>query len=103
MSYLVVVIKADGAVSSSSQPKAPTLGQLQKLVGGLIQEVPHFTRYGEHKRGTAYADEEGLMRGSRYNTKATEAWLVCLHERGGVLARVPRLVGDVVFVCREGK
>lgn len=96
--YVVVVIKANGSVDSRTQDKKPDLRELQKLVGGYIEIVPHFTRYGAHRRATAYCNEEGKLHGLPLNEKATKAWLDCLGS--GPFSYEPRLHGDVVIYAK---
>lgn len=92
----VIIVAADGRVAKLVRRRPPTLDQLQKLVGGYIEIVPHLNRYGDYRRGTAYVNEEGRIRELPFNRRATEAWTDCLRG-GGPLRYEPRLYGDMVY------
>jgi hypothetical protein len=93
MPYNVYVIRANGKVEHSTQPKAPQLAQLQAAVGGYIETVPYFTKYNGLKRGRAYANEEGLLKSLPYNHNASMAWKESYKFATG-------LVGDVIFYAK---
>jgi len=98
--YHVFTIRASGLVRHVTQPKAPTLDQLQGAVGGYIETVPGFTKFvfldRIYTRGRAYADEEGKLKGKQYNQRATAAW----HEQQKGIIGHDSLVGDVVFYTK---
>lgn len=48
-----------------------TLEEMQAIVGGLIQQVPHFHSFGG-RRCTAWCNEEGLILGLPFNPRASE-------------------------------
>lgn len=96
--YTVYIFKANGVVVSGTQPKQPTLAQLQQAVGGYIETVPYFNAYANLKRGTCYADEDGILKNKPVNTKATELWRQNA-ERYGLTLR-QNLCGDVVFYAK---
>lgn len=96
--YKVITLLANGETKEQLQPKAPDLKQLQAIVGGYIETVPHFTKFGDMKRGVAYCNEEGLLRGLQFNAAATSAWLQNLGK--GPFGYPPRLHGDVVFYAK---
>lgn len=100
--YVVIIFRADGSIEKTTQAKKPEYEQLRKAVGGYIETVPAFTRYEGFSRGTAYANEEGLLRGLQFNQNATQAWLTDLHKQGKPFdpSRV-HLVGDVIFFAKE--
>lgn len=100
--YRITTLHADGRITKSDQPRRPTLTQLQKGVGGLIQAVPDFDRYGG-KACEVYCNEEGLAAGLPLNLGATAAWRVFLTEEYGKGSFDPSmafLVGDVVIVTK---
>jgi hypothetical protein len=101
-SYHVLVIKADGSIEKTVQPKAPTYKQQFEAVGGFIETVPNFTRLEhdgiEYKKGVAYADEEGQIKGKQFNMVATMYWQEACPK--GDLERMT-LYGDVIFIAKE--
>lgn len=97
MPYVVVVFKVDGTIESSEQKSKPELDQIKKVVEGWIETVPHFTRYGDHTRGMAFCNEEGLYN-KAFNAKATQAWLENLGK--GPFRYEPRLHGNVIYYAK---
>jgi hypothetical protein len=101
----VFIIQADGAIIKTEQRNIPSLQQLQKAVGGFIELIPHFTRFeykGKlYRRGTAYANEEGLYKRLPYNHQATQAWKACLSN--APLVYEPRLCGNIIFYASTVK
>lgn len=95
--YDVTIIKTDGTQTTVRQPKAPTLEQLQKAVGGWIETVPYFTKFEGRGRGRAYANEEGLLKALPLNREATTAWRACAPTVASLL------VGDVIFYNKVPK
>lgn len=95
--YNIFILRADGKVEHSTQPKAPKLDQLQTAVGGYIETVPYFSHFKykgvKYKRGRAYANEEGILKGLAFNTDATRAWKLCYAYGYG-------LVGDIIFFAK---
>jgi hypothetical protein len=100
MAYTVIIFKADGTVESTVQPKKPTYNQLRDAVGGYIQEVPYLKKYGDFRRGTAFANEDGISLGLKHNAKATQAWLESVG-KGPPYVWQPRLYGDVIYYARS--
>jgi hypothetical protein len=98
--YEVFIIKVDGRVEYSTQTREPPLEQLQRAVGGYIQEVPHLDEYAG-RRVKAYANEEGKLHRLPRNEAATQAWLACLGD--GPFSYDPVLHGDVVVFRKEEK
>lgn len=98
MSYHVLVIKTDGTVEKTVQPKAPTYEQQKAAVGGYIETIPYFTNLiydgRQYKRGTAYANEEGRLHGLPLNPLASALWMSSCP--GGEPSRM-LLCGDVIF------
>jgi hypothetical protein len=95
--YNVFIIRANGTVEHSTQPKAPKLAQLQEAVGGWIETVPYFHKLqynGQwYRRGRAYANEEGLLHGLPINQTASHMWKESFKHAYG-------LVGDVIFYAK---
>jgi len=98
MPYHVIILRANGNVERNSYPKKPELSTLQAAVGGYIQTVPYFTKLKwpdgtEYKRGTCYANEEGILKGLYPNGEATRAWR-------DQFPQATMLHGDVVFYAK---
>jgi hypothetical protein len=102
--YAIITIHITGKVDKVVQAKEPKLEQLQALVGGPIEIVPHFSqlavkqddKISAYNRGTCYVNEEGKLPHFNYpvNVQATEVWK-------DQYAYVNQwLVGDCVFVAR---
>lgn len=95
--YNVFIIRASGSVEHTTQPKAPKLDQLQQAVGGYIETVPYFTKLEYkgvmYKRGRAYANEEGILKGMLLNANASKVWRANFKNASG-------LVGDVIFYAK---
>jgi hypothetical protein len=102
--YAIVVVHITGKVDKIVQEKEPKLEQLQELVGGPIQIIPHFSqlaikqdgKISAYSRGIFYCNEEGKLPHFNYpvNIQATEMWK-------DQYAYVDQwLVGDCVFVAR---
>lgn len=99
MSYSVVVFKVTGEIERTVQPKAPDLAQMQKVVGGYIESIVHFTKYDGMKRGSAFCNENGIAEGLPFNINATQAWLAALGP--GPFRYEPRLMGNVIFYSKQ--
>jgi hypothetical protein len=101
MPYAVFIIRTDGRVEKTVQPKAPTYDQQTKAVGGFIETVPYFTKMTHdgvlYTRGTAYANEEGRLHGLPINRSAMTRWQSSCP--GGDPSRMT-LCGDVIFYAR---
>lgn len=101
MPYAVLVIKTDGTIVKTVQPKKPNYKQLNEAVGGYIETLPYFTRVVhegvEYKRGTAFCHEEGKVRGMAVNARATALWIMSCPE--GDPGRMV-LAGDVIFYAK---
>lgn len=102
--YVVVIIHHTGKVTKVIQAKEPKLEELQKIVGGYIERIPHFSqlavRSGDEKKvyayqgGHCYANEEGKLKEMPLNMLAWEVW------KGQYAFVDQHLVGDVVFVAK---
>jgi hypothetical protein len=95
--YNVFIIRVEGSIIHTVQPKAPDLKQLQSAVAGYIETIPYFTKLEVngvlYKRGRAYANEEGLLKGMPLNVQASKAWIKNFKYASG-------LVGDVIFYAK---
>ena len=83
-----------GEVVQTVHPKQPDLAWLQEQVDGWIETVPYFTKFQGRTRGTAYANEEGIIKGMPFNRTATEAYGRCFEF-------AQNLYGPVVITFRE--
>jgi hypothetical protein len=105
MSYAVYIFHPDGRVEQSTQPKAPTGDQVCAAVGGPMETIPYFTVYCNHKRGVAYANENGIMLRLTPNRKASELWWQNLELRlrthGGYDKNI--LHGPVIYYAKMPK
>lgn len=101
MTYHVLVIKATGDIVKTIQPKPPTYEQETKAVGGYIETIPYFTKMTHdgiaYTRGTAFANEEGMLRGMPMNLRAMDCWLKSCPK--GDPKRMT-LCGDVIFYAK---
>lgn len=108
--YHVFTIATDGTVTKEEQKKAPDLAQLQKAVGGYIETIPYVTTF-EHdgityKRGTACANEEGLLKGHAENPIATKLYRDALVKHCGMTlgqCAFYGIVGPAVFYATVPK
>lgn len=98
MAYVVIVIKSNGTISSTEQAHKPSLDQLQKAVGGYIQEVLGLHQYGDWRRGIAFCNEEGQIKDLPRNTVATTAWQACLGK--GPFRYDPVIYGNMIFYAK---
>lgn len=101
MTYHVLIIKTDGTITKTVQPKAPDYAQQVKAVGGYIQTIPYLTKLCwegvEYKRGTAFANEEGMLKGMPLNRNAMAFWKLSCPK--GDPDRM-HLCGDVIFYAK---
>jgi hypothetical protein len=102
MPYRYIVIKPDGTVDTTVRPKLPDWKEIQQHVEGPFQIVPYFSSL-EHEglklqRGTAYANEEGYIRGMPHNPVATQAWIKACPK--GDPKRM-QLSGPILFIAKE--
>ena len=96
--YDAITIKADGRILRVAMNKQPTLDFIQQAVGGSIEMVPHFIKYEGRPVTVVYANEEARRMTLKFNTLATQAWLLCLG--GGPKRFRPQLFGDILIVMR---
>ena len=96
--YDVITIKADGKILRAAMNMQPSLDFIQQAVGGSIEMVPHFIKYEGRPVTVVYANEEARRMTLRFNTLATQAWLLCLH--GGPKRHRPQLFGDILIIMR---
>jgi hypothetical protein len=89
----VTVISPDGGITTQTVPRAD-YALLRSLVGGLIETVPHFTRY-EGRPCRAFVDEEGQLKGLPLNVTATRLWRERLGR--GAFRYEPLLYGVLVI------
>jgi len=81
----------NGEIKIDEITKAPTHEELHEIVGGWIEMVPFFTKFGDTPC-VAYCNEEGKIRGLSQNQVATMYWR-------RVCSGYPDiLVGDVAIV-----
>lgn len=103
--YTVIVFRTDGTIEKTEQKKAPAYEQLRGVVGGLIQTVPHMTKYGDYKRGQCFCNEEGQVYNLPFNANATKAWRDALgydrKDLGTKWSYEPNLFGDVIFYAKS--
>lgn len=78
--------------SDIEEIKELKLEKAQELVGGLVQVVPRFNKY-EGQSCVVLCDEEGKMKGSPLNNRATLEWQRCTGSLQG-----DYIVGTVVIV-----
>lgn len=95
----LTIIKADG--TETTQMCSAELKELQALVGGLIEQVPHFTKY-DGKKCIAWCNEEGRIKGLPVNPKATSLWKSTLgwtpeKQASGVFWYEPIVLGTLVI------
>jgi len=74
----------------------PTLENLQALVGGYIEVIPGFTKYGRIPC-VVFGDEEGRLKNKPYNNRAT---LECAKTMN---SSVHQLFGDIVVLSGKAK
>jgi Domain of unknown function (DUF3846) len=92
---IVIVIPADAqqAIRSRETDTQPPLQELQDIVDGYIEAVPHWDDY-MGKPCVVYCNEEGKLRDLPVNKRATDLWWGKLG--GGIYDDV--LCGDIVLV-----
>jgi hypothetical protein len=97
-------------VNDSSQD-AELLTALQKIVGGYIEAVPHFTTFpfnGGLQRCRAFCNEDGKREQLPYNRFATARWQQALQAQGASLQNsrgelLDFLVGNVAVVFGDAE
>jgi len=93
MSGKVMIFSADidQPIALTRRDSTPSLEELQKLVGGYIEAVPHWDRQAGLPC-VAWCNEEGKLDELPVNVRATAAWYVTLGQRVDDV-----LVGNVVL------
>jgi hypothetical protein len=93
---IVITIPADGvqAIRSRETDKQPGLQELQDIVDGYIEAVPHWDDY-MGKPCVVYCNEDGKARELPVNMRATLLWYAKL---GGPAQNGDVLCGDIVLV-----
>lgn len=93
-----VLISTNGTILETPIKEPPSLDVLQKAVGGHIECVPYFTRYGE-ERCIAFCNEEGKLEGLPPNPVAQNLWEKAVGD--GLLGDF--LVGNILLVVGDEK
>lgn len=101
MPYTVIIITPDGITANVVMPKAPNYEYIKATVGGFIQQVPHLTKLGTHKRGQMFVNEEGMIHSLPFNSVATKYWLENLGD--GPFSYEPRLYGTAIYWAKVPK
>jgi len=96
--YDAITINTDGMIHCVAMNKPPTIDFIQRAVGGSTEMVPHFIKYEGRPVTVVYANEEARRMTLKFNTLATQAWLLCLH--GGPKRYRPQLFGDILIIMR---
>lgn len=91
----IVVIHPNGEYEAYDCENS--LDNMQALVGGLVQVVPYFERFGKIPC-TVLCDEEGKLKGYPYNNRATLEWGRAPNRNGG-----DWLVGAVVVLTGNAR
>lgn len=99
--YAVIKIITDGQIIHETSLKAPTYEVLREFVGGLIQYVPHLTKFENYKRGQMVVNEEELIHNLPYNQMATIIWLDNLGK--GPFSYPPELYGNAIYWAKIPK
>jgi hypothetical protein len=93
---VLTIIPADDSQPITTRTSAAHLDELQQIVGGLIQSIPHWVEH-ENRRAEVYCDEEGRLKGKQRNHRATAMWQKVLGDERP-FSYPPQLYGDVVIV-----
>lgn len=91
-----ITLKADGTRQTAAHEDFPSLGYLQRAVGGYIELIPLFEKFldgGQMVPCVAYCNEDGKVNGLCLNRLATLLWFSAAGRPLGDF-----LVGDVVIV-----
>ena len=91
----IVVVHPNGLYEAHNCP--PKLKNLQTLVGGYIEVVPGFNKYGRIPC-IVLANEDGKLQNQPYNNRATIEW-----GKSNVKAPLDYLVGPVAVLSGEAK
>lgn len=96
----LTIIPADPAKPIVTRDGIDDLKELQGIVGGYIETVPHWSRY-DGRLCAVYANETGRIDNLRLNRRATDLWLEALGR--GPFRYEPLLFGDIVVVTSAAK
>src|SRR5215831_16855433 len=99
MTGQVIVIPAEGSqpIRTRETDTPPTLQELQDIVDGHIEPVPHWSNW-QGQPCVVWCNEDGKRDNLPVNVRATVAWAESLHISPADLARQDVLVGDIVLV-----
>src|SRR3954470_16511001 len=92
----IIVIAVDGTAMIGELDTTPALEQLQAGVGGNIEIVPYFIKYG-NAPCVAFCNEEGKLEGLPVNTTAQRLW----EDAYGDRITEDVLVGPIVIVTGD--
>ena len=102
--YVAIVVPPHGQVEVNYHDKQLKLEELQKYVGGTVQEMPFFTKIVidgvEYRRGIAYCDEDGFQKRLELNERAHSFWRKACPKGNPERMTV---VGPILFTCLEPK
>ena len=72
--YRLSIIKPDGSITHTVQPKQFTLQQRQAAVGGSIENVGYFKRFEGKRVAFAWANGDEYAKRLPYNAYASRMW-----------------------------
>lgn len=90
----LITLRADGGRAVKTFDRPVQLSELQRAVGGYIEEIPRFDRW-DGQPCAAFCNDEGKLKGLRLNHDATTVWRTLNPATSDVL------VGDVVVVIGD--
>jgi hypothetical protein len=94
---MLIKLRSDGQREVSAIVVGPSLIDLQTMVGGYVEIVPHWKTY-QGQLCIAYANEEGKVKGLPFNLEATELWYKQLQYARQQSVTGDILVGDIAIV-----
>ena len=92
ITHIITILKSNGTREVHEYTSKPQLKELQRIVGGLIQLVPHWSKF-DGRRADVWCNEEGRLNGLPFNEQATNMWLQVLGD--GPFSYPPQLFGDI--------
>lgn len=95
--YEIIIIQPNGDRSFKKQDATPNCDTISELIGGLLEIVPHFDRFGSNSC-VAFCDEEGKLKGLKLNGAATYLWWSCMAHEG---FRPDTLHGPLVIITAD--
>jgi len=103
MPFKIITIAPDGKIVCETHKKHPGWKEIQGYVDGMFQVCPYFTSMEldgkKYKRGIAYCNEEGKIKGMAFNPIASALWLKSCPK--GEPDRM-LIAGPLLFVVKEG-